>query len=146
MKNWLHFMKFDEKVDNIKCRYFLDLMHIWSRFGCLLLRPFLILKYFFLKEGYTDFLKSHLEYFFLLLRLTTTAGATDNSRQPLQEVTAATAVTTATTVTWRGWARRWDKTREPRRWQVAVFKVAGEVSQQEPGRDERILLFSLTIV
>ena len=66
IKNWLHLIKFHEKVDKIKCRYFFDLMHIWSRFGCLLLHPFFILKYFFLKKPYTDFLKNHLKLSFYI--------------------------------------------------------------------------------
>ena len=38
------------KVDEIKCPYFLDLMHIWPYFRCLLLRPLLILKCIFFKK------------------------------------------------------------------------------------------------
>ena len=41
-------------------------MHIWPCFGCLLLCPFLILKYFFLKKPSTDFLKNHLKSLFYI--------------------------------------------------------------------------------
>ena len=66
IKNWLHFIKFLEKVDKIKWPYFFDLMHIWPCFGCLLLCPFLILKYFFLKKPSTDFFKNHLKSLFYI--------------------------------------------------------------------------------
>ena len=66
IKNWLHFIKFHEKVDKIKWPYFFDLMHIWPCFGCLLLCPFLILKYFFLKKPSTDFFKNHLKSLFYI--------------------------------------------------------------------------------
>ena len=66
IKNWLHFIKFHEKVDKIKWPYFFDLVHIWPCSGCLLLRPFSILKYFFLKKPSTDFLKNHLKQLFYI--------------------------------------------------------------------------------
>ena len=52
------FYQISWKVDEIKCPYFSDLMHIWPYFGCLLFRPLLILKCIFFKKIWLNLFKN----------------------------------------------------------------------------------------
>ena len=59
------FYKISWKVDEIKCPYFLDLMHIWPCFRSLLLDNLLILKLIFLKNSWWNLFRNWCHFFIL---------------------------------------------------------------------------------